>query len=462
VDTNFFIFIFLKGGGIVGPWQLIIIEAINHYDLLIVLIVCMIIILYGMMRLIIYKKINQFIALCDPLILTVLFQELTASIVPIYMYLQNWMYKPDDFIYSYISTEIAFWLGVIFFSCILNKSNLHFNAVCVSDNHRKNRRKLYWGYLILYFIIRGLYFYNCGEVPLFSEKYYTFFFEMSPIATRLSIDLYLIVSILCVDSLYDKKHKKINRFMGLLVVLTFILSGQKGLIIYIFSAFFFVEVYRFKTGQPMMNITRKKALIGVSIAFFIALIPLIITSLGNDDYSPIVAMLIRIIGNGDSFPLFYGLPQTSPILFENTGIFNYIWANMASFHFRFGYDIDHLPTTELKWIMDSALGEYVVPLIRHNIIAIKVLGIEYGWIYSLFIGSCIGIFTRYIFNRISGFNFYIYLIICLVYEAVVEMIAVYQVVIRFEAVILNVFIISIFYFIFESKFKDKNIVKREK
>lgn len=432
-----------------GVWQLIVIEAINDMELLIALSIGMMGALYGFIKLLRYKQINSFIALGDPLILAVLIPEVTASIVPVYMYIRDWMYRPDDFIYSYISTELAFWFGLIIFAYVLNKGKCRYDDRLICEDNVANKRKLYILYLILYFLIRGIYFYNCGGFPLLSDKYYTFFFEMSPVATRLSMDIYLIVTILWVDSLSYIKQRKMNYFIGALLVLSFVLSGQKGLITNVFKAFFFVEVYRFWSGKSLRMINGRNAIIVVVLALIVALIPLIMKSLDSENYSPIMAMLIRIIGNGDSFPLFYGLPQTSSILFENTGVFNYIWANLAAFHFHF----DYIPTTELKWIMDRSLGEYVVPLIRHNLIAVKVFGLDFGWIYSLFVGALIGGVTRYVFPRISGINFYTYLIVCLIYEAVVECIAIYQVTLRFEPVIFNLIIILLFYVIFEKNIR---------
>ena len=442
-----------------GPWLLIVNEALRNIELLIFLMLCMCFLFYFLTKRMMLEKINIYISLCDPLILALILPEITASIVPIYMYVNDWMYRPNEFFYSYVSTEIAFWLGLLLIAGIRSKNNYIDEACKVSETDINNKKKLYIIYVVLYFFVRSIYFYNCGGFPLFSDEYYTFFFERSPVSTRLSIDLYLIVAILWVDSFDYIKNKKFNYLIGLMIIVTYALSGQKGLILNLVKALFFVEVYRIKMGKPLHDFNAKKALIVLGVVCFFILLPLYFMNMNNEKFNLLMAMVIRLIGNGDSFPLFYGLPSTASILFENTGVFNYIWANMASFHFKFGYNTDYIPTTELKWIMDNTLGAYVVPLIRHNIIAIKVFGIEFGWIYSLILGCIIGWFTRYVFKRISGFNFYMYLIICLIYEAVIEMIAIYQVALRFEAVILNAAILALFYIIFEKKAKGERIIK---
>ena len=100
-----------------GVWQLIVIEAINDMELLIALSIGMMGALYGFIKLLRYKQINSFIALGDPLILAVLIPEVTASIVPVYMYIRDWMYRPDDFIYSYILSFDAHALPGASFLC---------------------------------------------------------------------------------------------------------------------------------------------------------------------------------------------------------------------------------------------------------------------------------------------------------------------------------------------------------
>jgi len=433
-----------------GPWQLIVIELMDDYISFFQIFFIILILLFCIIKQARIKKMNIFISLCDPLVTGLIIAELTAAFVPIYMYIHGWMYRPEDFIFSYLTTEIALFLGVFLGSKgIFGKKDV-FIVDKIDDNSIYVRKRLYIFYLLLFFAVRAFYFYSSGTFPLFSDQYYIFFFDSSPISTRISIDIYLIVCILWVDSFNYISNKKMNYFIGILIVITFILSAQKGLILYLFSAVFFIELYNLKIGKPPHNINTKFAIILLLGAVCIATLPMVVVNWNNDDYNSILAMAIRVIGNGDGFPLFYGLPKTSSILFENTGLFNFIWANIATFHFHFGYNMDEIPTTELRWIMSST-GDYVVPVIRHNLIAIKLFGIDYGWIYSFFLGISIGFVTRWLYRRMYHVGFLLFLVYCLIYNAIIETISNYQFVLRFETLLINVPIILLFYWVFYPK-----------
>lgn len=427
-----------------GIWLEIFDDIMNHELELFFIILLVVLLFVVFIRKIKLDGIDGFISYFDPLIIGLIFGELTAFIVPIFMYIRGWMYD-DKFIVSYLMTEILLFFGFFLGSGIklgLKKVNKK-QSIDIPVAIRKN---IYISVILFFFLIRILYFYKVG-IPAFSDKYYTTLMAESTFLSRLSISFYLIVCMLWLDSLSYIKTK-INYIIGLGIILIFILSAQKGLILYLLFAIFFMEVYKLKTNREVMRINKKVASILLVVVFSMVMLPLIVQAQNHDNWNPFLMFVIRVMGNGDSFPLFYGLRSTEEILYEHTGVWEFIWANLSVFTVDFGYNSNYIPNMVLKDLVGVYGEEFVSPIIRHNIIGIKMFG-DYGaCIYSLIIGFIIGGITRYLLLRMSNFNIYIYIIYSNLYLGVTHFVENYIVLGNLDSVLVDSFVIYILYRLF--------------
>lgn len=385
------------------------------------------------------------ISLCDPVILSVIFSELTAAIVPLFMYLSGWMYN-ENFFTSYLLTESALFIGIFLMK---GKRNISSRQICVDESPDISvylRRKAYIVVMIFYLSIKCMYFFSVG-IPLFSESYYTTLMSQSPFLSRLNISFYLIVCMLWVDS-FSYIKSKWNYAVGILILGSFILSNQKGLISYFLYAFFFIELYKLKRNKSTVSISKKTILLSSILIFSIVMIQLVVQSLQHNDWDPLLLLVIRVMGNGDSFPFFYGLRQTEGILQDHTGAFEFILANLSVFKIDFGYNSSYIPNNELAAIFSSTGSEFVSPLIRHNIIGVKIFGMYSSFFYSLIIGLMIGFVSRYLYRRMTNVNFFLYIIYCDIYMGITRCIANYILFAYFDPVLINGLLLLVIYMIF--------------
>jgi len=385
------------------------------------------------------KGINGFIAVCDPLVISLILSELSAAVVPIYMYINGWFYD-DKMFYSYFLSEIALFFGIFVATGLANKNIIIDEK---KDTSIVIKKRFYIATTFVYFVLKIIYFAKVG-IPIFSDKYYTLLMAEETFLSRIIICFYLMVCMLWIDSLTYIKAK-INYLVGALIVASFIFSAQKGLIAYFLFAMFFHQLFRLKKGKSIINLSPLKIFSIICVAFLSVMIPLIITSLSHDEWDPIRMLIFRFIGNGDAFPIFYASQSTSGIINEHTGIIEYIAANMSGFKIDFGYVTSHNPMEELGNVYVGIGQDYIAPLIRHNIIGIKLFGVEFAFLYSLIIGLLIGFVSRYVLRKIKGLNYITYIIYADLYLGLVHCTSNYIVSNYFDPVIIDTIFIYIFY-----------------
>lgn len=398
------------------------------------------------------------ISFCDPIVVSVIFSDMTAAIVPCFMYFYGWMYD-EDFFSSYLLTELALFTGIILMQ---GKYHILADNICfdgTADISVSIRKKAYIIIVCFYFIAKSMYFFSVG-IPLFSDSYYTTLMSQSTFLSRLNISFYLIVCMLWIDS-FSYIKSKWNYIVGIFILGSFILSAQKGLITYFLFAFFFIELYKLKRNKSTISISRKVVLISLLFILLFVMIQLIVQSLNHDDWNPLMMLVIRVMGNGDSFPIFYGVRQTAGILQEHTGIFEFILANLSVFKIDFGYNSDYIPNNELAAIFSSGIGDFVSPVIKHNIIGIKLFGLQFSFLYSLAIGLIIGFVTRYLYRRMIHVNFFMYIIYCDIYIGVTNCLSNYIIAGYFDSAFVNGFLLLIIYKIFHDSKVDIDACKNK-
>lgn len=430
-----------------GIWLEIFSDIVSHDIVLLWLSVSLIILgVFFVKQLRIYD-ISTAAALCDPVVISVIFSELTAAIVPVFMYFYDWMYDETFFI-SYVLTEMALFIGIFLMKGRSSISSFH---ICIDkkiDISTYIRKKAYIIITSIYVLSKFMYFFSVG-IPLFSDSYYTTLMSQSTFLARFNISLYLIVCMLWLDS-FSYIKSKCNYIVGIIILGTFVLSAQKGLISYFLFAFFFIELYKLKRGKKTMVISRKVILLSLILILSFVMIQLVVQAMDHDEWNPLVMLIIRVMGNGDSFPIFYGMGQTAGILQEHTGISEFIVANLSVFKIDFGYNSDYIPNNELAAILSSAVSEFVSPVIKHNIIGIKIFGLYFSWIYSLFIGLAIGFISRCLYRRMININFFVYIIYCDIYVGVTNCLSNYIISGYFDSVFINGFLLLIIYVIFHN------------
>lgn len=441
-----------------GIWLEIFSDIISH-DLV---LLCLTILLFSIGILLIKKlhiyDISTPVALCDPVVISVIFSDLTAAIVPCFMYLYGWMYD-ENFFTSYLLTEIALFAGIIFMQ---GKRHILSDSICFDRNADISiyvKKKAYIIIVSLYFMAKLIYFSSVG-IPLLSDSYYTTLMSQSTFLARFNISFYLIVCMLWIDS-FSYIKSKWNYIVGIFILGSFVLSAQKGLITYFLFAFFFIELYKLKRGKLTVSISKKTVLISSIFILLFVMIQLIVQALSHDEWNPLVMLIIRVMGNGDSFPIFYGVRQTEGILQEHTGIFEFILANLSVFKIDFGYNSEYIPNNELAAIFSSGMSEFVSPVIKHNIIGIKLFGLQFSFLYSLAIGLMIGFVTRYLYRRMINVNFFIYIIYCDIYVGVTNCLSNYIIAGYFDSVFINGLILLAIYKAFYNPNININALKNK-
>lgn len=251
-----------------------------------------------------YYKIFKpfFIFLLDPFLLSQFF-SLFATTSVVFLYVKGVI----DFYYfiQFFLTQIAFWTGLYYFNPKLLKNEVkklacEKAAPLLSQKTKRQTVGLYI-YFSLVFIVLQLFVYIKFGIPLFLPSRLSLF-ENSGGWGILGRILSVLNIIVLIGSFYvrmfyfrSKLLKKYSVFVIGFVIVTYILSGSKSTFIGLFSLYFlFLLIYN---QYKFFNLRKFEKYLLVPV--FIGAI--FVISIQNVSESPLLLLIDRIVGSGDTF-----------------------------------------------------------------------------------------------------------------------------------------------------------------
>lgn len=359
-----------------------------------------------------------FIDIFDPLFL-ILLGSVFAMSTAIYMYLEDLLDKNIYFM-NYITTEIAFIIGLRIFALNKRKIYIKENSEIVDTISNNMKVRLYYLYVVIFFLLNG-YFYLRYGIPLLDFESHVLAGIQSGFITNLKYVIQPVLLFLWIDRFYRNGIKIDVLLVGIGIICVFILSGSKSSFLSIATSLFFYMMYLNKFNIKNKINIKKLYIYILSIAFLFALIPLYILIGENDIKQVLILLTTRLIGYGDIFAYFYG-SNVGDIIIKNNSFYDLIIEPTAAVFRLVPRDGIHdvIGFQLLKEIYNTN-DLFTGPNGRHNVFGLICFGLYGAPIYSFIIGMIISFYTRWCYKNIIGFNFFTYILYVVNYIPIISM-----------------------------------------
>lgn len=344
----------------------------------------------------------------DPIIISIIL-PFSASALVIILMKKNDMFIYNKFYYSFWLTQLSYCVGFLINKPIKLKKEISYNSnIFLSKSEILRDRSIT---KILFWITSGTYIfsqlmvYKQIGIPLFMEGSRLDFYTGNGVFKRFA-DIFMPISLfISIKYIYsNNEHRKIIKFFAFLVLLFGICSlllskSRSGILLYI-NLFFYYKLFLIKNSKKeQYNKLYKTSYVVIILAIFSTLILFFITSNGKNLESGIFSFLMRLVGFGDIYPMFYSSKVGDYISKGNW--FIQMFGNVLSLFRIYPYEMQ-VPVIGIQIYQKlTETNLQFGPNLRFNIYGYLYFGFYGSIIYSFIIGFIAGFVRNKIYFKIK-------------------------------------------------------------
>jgi len=351
-----------------------------------------------------------YISFYDPFFFTILGSAFAAT-VPFFMYRVD-LLGNMEYIYWFAGTELAFILGLVIVGYqkqTIEKQN--------ELKYEEDGKRIFYSYFIIYMCLRFLGYIKVG-IPLIDYDSHVEAFQDGGVLVGLlpeTISVPLVFML--VFNLYKKKSLLMILY-GVLIGLTFILTGAKSSFLSFAYGVFFLILLINKCGLKRSNKIIKIGNIILFIAVFSVFFILYIRAGDNASLDEIlISFGNRLEGYGDIYAYAFQ-PGVMEHLMKNYDFYELYIAPILGMLHIVPRDESAEAIGRLAVMSDTNIYMIEAPNGRMNIVNLMSFGIFGGVAVSFLLGGLILYITR-IFYMKNKFSLYSYILWIFVYNTVV-------------------------------------------
>lgn len=319
----------------------------------------------------------------------------------------------DKFIFSFITTEIAIFLGINFFFLFKKKQARQLEPLTFNDFQKKYFCFFFYVTSFLFVLVQLIIFKTIGITLLSTEEGVNHVNVFDGLGVLFDVSLVIkpiFATVLFMKRKIFNRFSIIDYFLIVFLIFVSIASGSKSSFMVLFTCYAFVE-YKFASleNKEIKKIPKKYLLIFFTSILFI----ITVGSFGGGDTSAATKLFERVLFSGDIFLLGYNDEAIRYVMMDNKNAFSFIFYPFYGKFLKL-IGIDLTPTNIGVGLYDFTYGITTsgsTP--RHNYLSLLFFGEKFGWILSLLIGLFIG-FVRFIvyeFKSTKSVTFNIFIIL---------------------------------------------------
>lgn len=319
----------------------------------------------------------------------------------------------DKFLFSFITTELAIFLGINFFFLIKKKRKIETTPLFFNDFQKKYFSIFFYVTSFLFILVQLIVFKTIGITLLSTEEGVNHVNAFDGLGVLFDVSLVIkpiFATVLFMKRKIFKKFTVVDYFLIAFLILVSIGSGSKSSFLVLFTCYAFVE-YKFSVleNKEIKKIPKKYLVIFFGSILFI----ITIGSFGGGDISAVTKLFERVLFSGDIFLLGYNDEAIRYVMMDNKNAFSFIFYPFYGKFFKL-FGVDFTPTNIGVGLYDFTYGitsSGSTP--RHNYLSLLFFGEKFGWILSLLIGLFIGFirFIVYEFKSTKSITFNIFIIL---------------------------------------------------
>lgn len=319
----------------------------------------------------------------------------------------------DKFLFSFITTEIAIFLGINFFFLFKKKRARQLEPLTFSDFQKKYFCFFFYVTSFLFVLVQLIIFKTIGITLLSTEEGVNHVNAFDGLGVLFDVSLVIkpiFATVLFMKRKIFNRFSTIDYFLIVFLIFVSIASGSKSSFMVLFTCYAFVE-YKFASleNKEIKKIPKKYLLIFFTSILFI----ITVGSFGGGDISAATKLFERVLFSGDIFLLGYNDEAIRYVMMDNKNAFSFIFYPFYGKFLKL-MGIDLTPTNIGVGLYDFTYGITTsgsTP--RHNYLSLLFLGEKFGWILSMLIGMFIGFvrFVAYEFRSVKSVTYNIFIIL---------------------------------------------------
>ncbi|WKL45993.1 hypothetical protein Q1W71_13600 [Flavobacterium pectinovorum] len=353
---------------------------------------------------------NTFVNIIDSFLIEAITSAGSATTIFVMWYNNSIQNK---FLFSFITTELAIFLGINFFFIFKKKTTTKTQSLFFNDFQKKYFYFFFYVTSVFFVLVQLIIFKTIGVTLLSTEEGINHVNAFDGLGVFFDVSLVIkpiFATVLFMKRKIFNRFTTIDYFLIFFLILSSIASGSKSSFMVLFTCYAFVE-YKFATleNKEVKKIPKKYLIIFFSSILFI----ITIGSFGGGDISAVTKLFERVLFSGDIFLLGYNDEAIRYVTMDNKNAFSFIFYPFYGKFLKL-IGIDLTPTNIGVGLYDFTYGitsSGSTP--RHNYLSLLFFGEKFGWILSLLIGLFIGFirFVIYEFKSVKSVTFNIFIIL---------------------------------------------------